>query len=130
MRRFFTYDAVRYHQRSAADAERLQGADGAAHTADARAGVVAIRCELGLGHAGWLFDQAVNDTAAMVAAAVFVLTSGKREALVCDGRGLLYFIGGGIAENAGVFLVFVALGYGEVSVVTPLSGTALFSRSS
>jgi uncharacterized membrane protein len=87
-------------------------------------GVVAILRKLGLGHAGPLFDSAVNNTAAMVAATVFVLASGKRGALVCDGRSLLYFIGGGIAENTGVFLVLVALGFGEVSVVTPLSGTA------
>ena len=39
-------------------------------------------------------------------------------------RSLLYFIGGGIAENAGVFLVLVALGFGDVSVVSPLTGTA------
>jgi uncharacterized membrane protein len=87
-------------------------------------GVVAILRKLGLGHAGPLFDSAINNTAAMVAATVFVLASGKREALVCNGRSLLYFIGGGIAENTGVFLVLVALGFGDVSVVTPLSGTA------
>jgi uncharacterized membrane protein len=87
-------------------------------------GVVAILRKLGLGHAGPLFDSAINNTAAMVAATVFVLASGKREALVCNGRSLLYFIGGGIAENTGVFLVLVALGFGEVSVVTPLAGTA------
>jgi uncharacterized membrane protein len=87
-------------------------------------GVVAILRKLGLGHAGPLFDSAINNTAAMVAATVFVLASGKRKALVCNGRSLLYFIGGGIAENTGVFLVLVALGFGEVSVVTPLAGTA------
>jgi uncharacterized membrane protein len=87
-------------------------------------GVVAILRKLGLAHAGPLFDSAVNNTAAMVAATVFVLASGKREALVCNGRSVLYFIGGGIAENTGVFLVLVALGFGEVSVITPLSGTA------
>lgn len=87
-------------------------------------GVVAILRKLGLGHAGPLFDSAINNTAAMVAATVFVLASGKREALVCNGRSILYFIGGGIAENTGVFLVLVALGFGEVSVVTPLAGTA------
>jgi uncharacterized membrane protein len=87
-------------------------------------GVVAILRKLGLGHAGPLFDSAINNTAAMVAATVFVLASGKREALVCNRRSLLYFIGGGIAENTGVFLVLVALGFGDVSVVTPLAGTA------
>jgi drug/metabolite transporter (DMT)-like permease len=44
--------------------------------------------------------------------------------LRCDGRSLLSFLGGGIAENTGVFLVLVALGLGEVSVVTPLAGMA------
>src|SRR5499426_349831 len=55
-------------------------------------GVVAILRKLGLAHAGPIFDSAVNNTAAMVAATTFVLASGKREALVCDGRSLLYFI--------------------------------------
>ena len=86
-------------------------------------GVVAIFRKLGLGHAGPLFDSAVNNTAAMVAATTFVLVSGNWGALVCDGRSILYFIGGGIMENSGVFLVLVSLGLGEVSVVTPLAGT-------
>jgi drug/metabolite transporter, DME family len=87
-------------------------------------GVVAIIRKLGLGQAGPLFDSAINITSAMVASTAFVLASGNRAALVCDVRSLLYFIGGGIAENTGVFLVLVALGLGEVSVVTPLAGTA------
>src|SRR6266511_1374717 len=87
-------------------------------------GVVAILRKLGLGHAGPLFDSAINNTSAMVAATVFVIASGKREALTCDGHSLLYFIGGGIAENTAVFLLLLALGFGEVSVVTPLAGTA------
>jgi uncharacterized membrane protein len=60
----------------------------------------------------------------MVAATAFVLATGNARALRCDGRSLLYFIGGGVLENAGVFLVLVALGLGEVSVVIPLAGTA------
>jgi len=87
-------------------------------------GLVAIIRKLGLGHAGPLFDSAVNNTAAMVAATAFVFVSGNRGALVCDGRSILYFIGGGIMENTGVFLVLLSLGLGEVSVVTPLAGTA------
>ena len=87
-------------------------------------GVVAIARKLGLGHAGPLFDSAINNTAAMIAATAFVLVSGNRGALVCDRRSILYFIGGGIMENTGVFLVLVSLGLGEVSVVTPLAGTA------
>jgi len=86
-------------------------------------GVVAIARKLGLGHAGPLFDSAVNNTAAMIAATAFVFVSGNQGALVCDGRSTLYFIGGGIMENTGVFLVLLSLGLGEVSVVTPLAGT-------
>jgi uncharacterized membrane protein len=87
-------------------------------------GVVAIIRKLGLGLAGPLFGSAINVTAAMVAATAFVLASGNRGALRCDGRSLLYFAAGGAAENTGVFLVLVALGLGEVSVVVPLAGTA------
>src|SRR5204862_4368853 len=87
-------------------------------------GIVAVVRKLGLGHAGALFDAAVNVTAAMLAATTFVVASGNRGALRCDRGSLLYFVGGGIAENAGVFLVLVALGFGDVSVVSPLTGTA------
>ena len=87
-------------------------------------GVVAIIRKLGLAAAGPLFGSAINITAAMVASTAFVLASGHRGALRCDRRSLLYFIGGGIAENGGVFLVLVALGLGGVSVVIPLAGTA------
>jgi len=87
-------------------------------------GVVAIIRKLGLGLAGPLFGSAINVTAAMVASTTFVLASGNRGALRCDGRSLLYFAAGGAAENTGVFLVLVALGLGEVSVVVPLAGTA------
>jgi transporter family protein len=87
-------------------------------------GVVAIARKLGLVHAGPLFGSAMNITAAMIASSAFVLASGNRGALRCDRRSLLYFIAGGIAENAGVFLLLLALGFGHVSVVIPLAGTA------
>jgi len=87
-------------------------------------GVVAIIRKLGLGLAGPLFDSAINITAAMVASTAFVLASGKHAALRCDGRSFVYFAAGGAAENGGVFLLLVALGLGEVSVVVPLAGTA------
>lgn len=87
-------------------------------------GVVAIIRKMGLSHAGPLFDSAINTTAAMVTATAFVLATGNHRALVCDARSFLYFVGGGICENTGVFLVLVALGLGEVSVVSPLAGTA------
>ena len=87
-------------------------------------GVVAIIRKLGLGVAGPLFGSAINITAAVVAATAFVLASGNRGSLRCDGRSLLYFVAGGVAENTGVFLLLVALGLGGVSVVIPLAGTA------
>ncbi len=87
-------------------------------------GVVAIIRKLGLGLAGPLFDSAINITAAMAAASAFVLASGHGGALRCDARSFFYFVGGGVAENTGVFLVLVALGLGDVSVVIPLAGTA------
>jgi uncharacterized membrane protein len=87
-------------------------------------GAVAIIRKLGLGQAGPLFGSAVNITTALVTFMVFLLASGNRQALVCRGRGVGYFVGAGIAENLSVFLVLVALSLGEVSVVTPLAGTA------
>jgi uncharacterized membrane protein len=86
--------------------------------------MVAVIRKLGLGHVGPPFGVTINATAAMVAAIAFVLASGNRRALVPDGRSLLYFIGGGIAEDTGVFLVLLALGLSEVSIVIPLAGTA------
>ena len=87
-------------------------------------GVVAVVRKLGLHQAGPLFDSAINITAAMIASSAFVMASGNRGALRCDRQSLLYFIGSGIAENSGVFLVLLALGFGDVSVVIPLAGTA------
>jgi DME family drug/metabolite transporter len=87
-------------------------------------GVVAIIRKLGLSQAGPLFGSAVNITTALVAFTAFLLASGNRHTLVFRGHGLGYFVGAGIAENLSVFLVLVALSLGEVSVVTPLAGTA------
>jgi drug/metabolite transporter, DME family len=71
-----------------------------------------------------LFGSAVNITTALITFTAFLLASGNRQVLVWHGRGLVYFVGAGIAENLSVFLVLVALGLGEVSVVAPLAGTA------
>ena len=87
-------------------------------------GSVAIIRKLGLSHAGPLFGSAVNITTALVTFTTFLLASGNRQVLLWRGRGLFYFVGAGITENLSVFLVLVALGLGEVSVVTPLAGTA------
>lgn len=87
-------------------------------------GIVAIVRKLGLSTAGPLFDAAINVTAALLASTTFVAASGNLGSLRCDRRSLLWFIAGGIAENTGVFLVLLALGFGDVSVVIPLAGTA------
>jgi drug/metabolite transporter, DME family len=86
-------------------------------------GVVQVIRKVGLLHAGALFGAAINMTAATIASTAFVLATGNLNALRCDRRSLLYFVVGGIAENAGVLLLLVALGLGEVSVVIPLSAT-------
>ena len=87
-------------------------------------GIVAIIRKLGLAKAGPLFGAAINMTSAMVFATAFVVATGNAGALRCDRRSLLYFVIAGIAENTGVFLFLLALGLGEVSVVSPLAGTA------
>ena len=86
--------------------------------------VVAIIRKLGLNVAGPLFGSALNITAAMIASTAFVLATGNRDALRCDARSLLYFAAAGACENTGVLLFLIALGLGEVSVVTPLAGAA------
>ena len=74
--------------------------------------------------AGPLFDAALNITAAMIASTAFILATGKVRSLACDHASLLYLSAGGVFENIGVLLVIVALGFGDVSVVSPLSATA------
>jgi uncharacterized membrane protein len=87
-------------------------------------GMVQVVRKLGLSETGPVFDAALNITAAMVAATAFVFAMGRQRELRCDRSSLLYFIGGGITENVGVLLVIVALGLGDVSIVSPLSATA------
>jgi uncharacterized membrane protein len=87
-------------------------------------GLVQIVRKMGLSHAGPLFDAALNISAALIAASAFVVASGNLRALACDRASLLYLAAGGAAENTGVLLVIVALGLGDVSLVSPLSGTA------
>ena len=65
-----------------------------------------------------------NVTAALIAFSAFLLVSGNRHAVVCNGRSLWYFIAAGAAENTGVFLTLIALNLGTVSIVAPLSGAA------
>jgi len=87
-------------------------------------GSVAIIRKLGLSHAHPVFAFAVNVTAAFIVFTAYLLASGKLSTLRCDRLSLRYFLLAGVTENAGVLLGLIALGLGQVSVVTPLSGTA------
>jgi uncharacterized membrane protein len=87
-------------------------------------GMVQVVRKMGLSDTGPVFDAALNITAAMVAATAFVVASGNLRMLACDRGSLLYFVGAGATENFSVLLVIVALGLGDVSVVSPLSATA------
>ena len=87
-------------------------------------GMVQVVRKMGLSDTGPLFDAAINITAAMVASTTFVAASGKLPMLRCDRGSFGYFAVGGACENFGVLLVIVALGFGDVSVVSPLSATA------
>jgi len=87
-------------------------------------GLVQIVRKMGLSEAGPLFDGALNVSAALVASTAFIIASGNWHALKCDRGSFGYLAIGGVAENTGVLLVIVALGYGDVSVVSPLSATA------
>ena len=87
-------------------------------------GVVAILRKLGLSGTGAVMGSAMNATTALIAFTALILATGRRDAMVCRGRSLGYFVAAGIAENAAVFLNVVALGIGTVSVVAPLYGTS------
>jgi drug/metabolite transporter, DME family len=87
-------------------------------------GMVQVVRKMGLSDTGPLFDAALNITAAMVASTAFVAASGKLRMLRCDRSSFLYFVGGGATENFSVLLVIVALGLGDVSVVSPLSAVS------
>jgi uncharacterized membrane protein len=73
---------------------------------------------------GPVLGAAINTTTALLAFTGLMLGMGHRGLGACRGRPLAYLIGAGIAENAGVFLLIVALTFGAVSVVTPLIATS------
>lgn len=87
-------------------------------------GSVAIIRKLGLSHAPPMFGFAINVTTAFIAFTTYLMASGNLRTVVCDGKSLRYFVVAGVTENVGVLLGLVALSLGQVSVVTPLNGTA------
>jgi uncharacterized membrane protein len=87
-------------------------------------GSVAIIRKLGLSHAPPMFGYAINVTTAFIAYTAYIMMSGQFSTVVLDGKSLWYFVVAGLGENVGVLFVLIALSLGQVSVVTPLNGTA------
>jgi len=87
-------------------------------------GSVAIIRKLGLSHAPPMFGYAINVTTAFIAYTAYLMVSGQFSTVVHDGKSLWYFVVAGLGENVGVLFVLIALSLGQVSVVTPLNGTA------
>ena len=84
-------------------------------------GTVAVLRKMALDGAGVVIGAAANVTMAFLAFTLFLVATRQLDAMRCRGRSLLFFVGAGVAENLGVFLVLVALGFGAVSVVAPLT---------
>ena len=87
-------------------------------------GIVQVIRKIALGGVGPIPGTAINLTTALIAFSAIMIGSGHRGIYECRGRTLVYLIAAGVAENAGVFLMIVALRYGAVSVVTPLTAAA------
>jgi uncharacterized membrane protein len=87
-------------------------------------GTVVIIRKLGLSHAPPMFGYAINVTTAFIAFTAYLVASGQFSTVACDGKGLRHFVVAGLGENIGVLCVLIALSLGQVSVVTPLNGTA------
>jgi DME family drug/metabolite transporter len=89
--------------------------------------IVAILRKIALGGMAPVPGTAVNVTTALVVFTGYLLASGQAGAMACRGPSLAYFVAAGVTENAGVFLVVLALSLGTVSVVAPLTNvTPLF----
>ena len=86
-------------------------------------GIVQVIRKIGLDGMGPVVGTAINLTAAVIAFSALMLASGHRGIYACRGRPLAHFIFAGLTENAGVFLTIVALSFGAVSVVIPLTAT-------
>lgn len=86
-------------------------------------GVVAIIRKIGLDDMGPILGTCINLTTALIVFSALMLASGHRGIYKCRRRELVYFICAGVTENAGVLLTVVALTFGAVSVVTPLTAT-------
>ena len=90
-------------------------------------GIVAIIRKLGLDDMGPVLGTCINLTTALIVFSAVMFASGHRGIYACRGRELVCFVCAGLAENTSVLLTIVALTFGAVSVVTPLtSATPIF----
>jgi uncharacterized membrane protein len=87
-------------------------------------GIVQVIRKIALGEIGPIAGTAINLTTALIAFSALMIGRGHRGIYACRGWTLVYLIAAGVAENLGVFLTIVALSYGAVSVVTPLTAAA------
>src|SRR5919108_380826 len=72
-------------------------------------GVVAVLRKIGLAGMAPIPGFAVNVTAALIAYTTFLVASRQSAMMLCRGESLVYFVMAGVAENAGVFLLLLAL---------------------
>ena len=70
-----------------------------------------------------IYFGAVVGIVGLFCTSLYLASPLTKEKLVWDRRSLGYFIGGGAFESLGLLLVFYALTYGPVIVVTPLTAT-------
>ena len=87
-------------------------------------GIVQVIRKVALGGIGPVAGTAINLTTALIAFSAIMIASKHRGIYKVHGRTLAVLIVAGIAENLGVFLTIIALRYGAVSVVTPLTAAA------
>ena len=87
-------------------------------------GVVAVLRKIVLAGMAPIPGFAVNITAALIAYTAFLVASRQSALMLCRGESLVYFVMAGVAENAGVFLLLLALSVGTVSVVAPLASVS------
>ncbi|MCC7081397.1 MAG: hypothetical protein IT530_12055 [Burkholderiales bacterium] len=73
---------------------------------------------------GPILGVSANQTTVLIAFGTLMLASGHRGIHACRGCVVVYFICARIAENAAVLLTVVALTFGAVSAVTPLTAAA------
>jgi uncharacterized membrane protein len=87
-------------------------------------GIVQVIRKLALNEMGPLIGATINLTTALVAFSAFMIATRHGGIFSCRGWTLAYLVAAGVTENASVLLLLVALSFGAVSVVTPLTAAS------